>query len=54
MLASGYNVRDMLDMYSDDDMPAIHQEMGHYALGLMQDATPMTQVGAQWVTSSSR
>jgi hypothetical protein len=52
MLASGYNVRDMLDMYSDDDMPAIHQEMGHYALGLMQDATPMTKVGAQWVTSS--
>jgi hypothetical protein len=42
----------MLISYSNDDMPAIHLEMGHYALGLMHDATPMTQVGGQWVTSS--
>jgi hypothetical protein len=52
MLASGYHVSDMLNMYGHDDMPAIHVAMGGFALGLMQDATPKTRVDGKWVTSS--
>jgi hypothetical protein len=39
MLVSGVELSDLGNKYSDADMSGIHREMGHYALGLMQDAT---------------
>ena len=40
MLASGYQVDDLQKMYSQEDMPAIHREMGHCAMVLMENAAP--------------
>jgi hypothetical protein len=51
MLASRFVISEMQTMYSDDDMLAIHQVMGHHALGLMQDATPQGKVAGRFVTT---
>jgi hypothetical protein len=54
MLAWQYNVTDMQDMYSDAEMPAIHREMDHYALGLLTESDSRSEQATTKYRSADR